>query len=247
MSPLLTWRVEARDGLTIVTVRGTVDTRSGPTLYRALAQCLRQEPRAVVVELSGASVTGPKAAGTFAGILDEARLWPGTPVLLCTPEATTAGVIAAAAGEPPPSYATVAEALSVLTRHNELVSRRLTPIAGAARRARDFVTEACVRWGVAQLTAPATLVASELVTNAVTHAHTTMTVQLALRPLDLFLAVIDGSPAEPVPRSDRRADAAGGRGLHLVGAAADRWGHRRHHDGKIVWARFRHHAEHTAE
>lgn len=40
----LEWQVESRDGLTIVTVSGTVDTRLGPALYRALTQCLLREP-----------------------------------------------------------------------------------------------------------------------------------------------------------------------------------------------------------
>ncbi|WP_431937057.1 hypothetical protein, partial [Micromonospora sp. RP3T] len=35
-APTLTWQVESRDGLTIVTVTGTVDTESAPDLYRTL-------------------------------------------------------------------------------------------------------------------------------------------------------------------------------------------------------------------
>jgi len=243
----LTWQVDSRDGLIIVTVSGTVDTWSGPALYHALARCLRSEPAAVVVDLSGASVADAESAGTFTKILGEAQRWPGTPVLLCTPEPATTGVITAAAEEPPPLYATVAEALSALTGCNELVTQVIPPVPGAARRAREVVTESCLRWDLPHLVAPATLVASELVSNAVMHAHTTMTLQLVLRPRHLFLAVIDGSPAEPVPRGERHSGAIGGRGLHLVGMSADGWDHQEHRDGKVVWARFGHHAARTKE
>jgi anti-sigma regulatory factor (Ser/Thr protein kinase)/anti-anti-sigma regulatory factor len=246
LSHPLTWQVESRDGLTIVAVNGAVDTRSGRTLHRVVTQYLGREPRAVVVDLSAARVVDPRAAETLAGILDEAQPWPGTPVLLCTPEAATAGVIAAAAEEPPPLYATVADALSVLTGSCGSISELMLPIWGVARRARDVVTEACVRWDVPQLTAPATLVASELVTNAAIHAHTIMTLHVTLRPRYLYIAVIDGSSAEPVPRSEHRADDISGRGLHLVTTMADRWGHERHQDGKVVWARLSRPTEPTA-
>ncbi|WP_229070263.1 ATP-binding protein [Actinoplanes sp. DH11] len=238
MSPSMTCRVESRDGLTVVTVNGTVDARSGPALHRTLSQCLTRDPGAVVVDLSGAIVTDPQAAGTLATILDEAQFWLGTPVLLCTPEAATADVIVAVAAEPPPLYPTVADALSALTQYGGPVSELLLPISGAARRARDVVTEACVRWNIPHLIAPATLVASELVSNAVMHARTMMTLQVTLRPRYLCVAVNDGSCAEPIPRGEHHADATGGRGLHLVDMAADRWGCQQHQDGKVVWARI---------
>ena len=239
MSHPLTWQVDSREGLIIVTVTGTVDARSGPGLHRALSRCLSGEPGAVVIDLAGASVPDPQAAQTFARILDEARPWPGTPVLLCTPEAPTADMIGAAVTEEPLLlYASVAEALSALTGYTDLISEAILPVPGAARQAREIVTEACARWDVPQLAAPATLVASELVTNAVVHARTAMTFQMTLRPRYLYLAVIDGSPAGPEPRGERRPDAIGGRGLHLVDMVTDRWAYHRNRDGKVVWARF---------
>nr|WP_296067951.1 ATP-binding protein [uncultured Actinoplanes sp.] len=238
MSDALTWQVESRDGLALVTVSGTVDTRSGSALYHALTQCLSREPRAVLVDLTRAGTTNSQAAQAFATVLNDAQPWPGTPVLLCTPDPATAAMITAVADAPPPLYATMTEALSTLEEYDDVVSEVALPVSGAARRARDVVTEACVRWNMPQLIAPATLVASELVTNAVLHAHTLTTLQVALRPRHLYLAVTDGSPDPPLPRTETRPDMIGGRGLHLVDIAADRWGYRQHHDGKTVWACF---------
>ncbi|GIE35364.1 hypothetical protein Ait01nite_084090 [Actinoplanes italicus] len=241
MSETLTWQLELHDGHTVVTVNGEVDGGSGPAaLYRTVTQCLDRESGAVVVDLSDAGVTSPEAAAILTRILDAPQLRLGTLVLVCKPDSATAAVLKAAATErPSPMYATVAKALSALAVRNDL-REVLLPVSGAARRARDIVTEACVMWDVAQLVAPATIVVSELVTNVVMHARTMMTLQVALRPRYLYLAVADGSPAVPLPRTEVRLDVIGGRGLRLVDHAADRWGHRRRHDGKVVWARFAH-------
>jgi len=81
-------------------------------------------------------------------------------------------------------------------------------------------------------------VASELISNAVEHAHTIMTLQVRLRPRYLHLAVFDGAEAEPVPRCGPDTEAAGGRGLQMVELVSTRWGYLRRTDGKVVWASF---------
>ncbi len=67
------------------------------------------------------------------------------------------------------------------------------------------------------------------------HAGTAMTLQARLRPRYLYLAVFDGSHAEPAPRH-HHLDTPGGRGLHMVQLFSARWGYQRRHDGKVVWA-----------
>ncbi|MGW4947282.1 ATP-binding protein [Actinoplanes sp. NPDC004185] len=236
MTQPASWQVESHDDLVTVTVRGTVDARSGPALQDSLSQCLRRRPRAVLVELSGATVTDAHAVEAFSTVATEARLWPGTPVLLCAPDTATAGLLTTKAEETPPLYARTADALRALASHDELISEDIRPVPGAARQARAIVTEACARWNVPHLTASATLVASELVTNAVVHAHTPVTFQIKMQPHYLYIAVFDGAAAEPEARSDHHADIPGGRGLHLVASAATTWGHQRQNGGKVVWA-----------
>ena len=113
----------------------------------------------------------------------------------------------------------------------------LLPVSQAPRHARNIVTEACLRWGLAHLLGPAALVISELVSNAVDHAHTLMTVEVARRGSDLYLAVHDGASAPPVVRevADRMLPLRG-RGLMLVAAAATTWGCDHREGGKTVWA-----------
>jgi hypothetical protein len=70
-----------------------------------------------------------------------------------------------------PVYACVADALSVLTRHDDVVHELILPVPGAARRARDIVTEACARWDFPRLTAHAALIVTELVTSGGPRGH----------------------------------------------------------------------------
>ncbi|MCM0677052.1 ATP-binding protein [Micromonospora phytophila] len=108
-------------------------------------------------------------------------------------------------------------------------------MAGACRRARELVTDACARWNLPEAVGPASLVLSELVGNVVRHAGTPMQVTLTLRRPYLHLAVVDGSRAHAVAGSpDARAE--GGRGLMLVRELTQRWGSMPAGDGKVVWA-----------
>jgi anti-sigma regulatory factor (Ser/Thr protein kinase) len=236
--PSLSWHVDSHDGLIVLTVRGTVDASSSSALYQALTHWLIREPVAVLVDLSGATIADPEAATTFSEIVQQADLWPGTPVGICAPDPFTASMIMNGSGESLPLFDTVADGRSALSGRAAHISELIVPGRGAARCARDIATEACARWDLPHLTAPAALVASELVTNAVVHAHTRITLQLLRRPRYLYLAVFDGSHTEPIPQRGHSADAPGGRGLQMVELVSTRWGYQRHHDGKVVWASF---------
>ena len=75
---------------------------------------------------------------------------------------------------------------------------------------------------------------SELVTNAVLHAATTMSVTLHILPDRIRIDVADGNPAFPSVK-DYGRDAATGRGLTLFDALATSWGVQAVPGGKIVW------------
>jgi anti-sigma regulatory factor (Ser/Thr protein kinase) len=79
-----------------------------------------------------------------------------------------------------------------------------------------------------------TLLVSELVTNAVTHAKTPCRVAAALKPRGLRVEVSDGSGHEPllVPES---TDVESGRGLLIVNELSAAWGWEFTAVGKVVW------------
>ncbi|MEU2602406.1 ATP-binding protein [Streptomyces hirsutus] len=108
--------------------------------------------------------------------------------------------------------------------------------------ARRRLREALADWGVAEeLTDTVTLLASELVTNAVLHCRVScaqVRVTLTLDGAELVLEVTDPD-RDRLPRPHRPAlGEEGGRGLALVAALADAWGCRQGPYTKCVWARF---------
>ncbi|MEU0337095.1 ATP-binding protein [Streptomyces sp. NPDC006193] len=109
--------------------------------------------------------------------------------------------------------------------------------------ARHYVRKALAGWGIAdELADRAILSANELVTNAVTHcrvSHARVRVTLILCGRELVLEVSDPDRDRPPRPRDPGPDEEGGRGLALVAALADSWGHRQGPYTKCVWARFR--------
>ncbi len=79
------------------------------------------------------------------------------------------------------------------------------------------------------------LVVSELVTNAVEHAGSDVTLRVRLGGDAAYVEVVDDVEQEP-RRVPAGAHASSGRGLHVVSAVARRWGVRRLARGKVVWA-----------
>ena len=107
---------------------------------------------------------------------------------------------------------------------------------GAARR---FIAARTAAWSFPEPAADQlVLIGSELVTNAVLHARTELTLTLELREDRVRISVKDRSQA-PATLRHYRADALTGRGLGVVAALSDRWGVSTAPDGKLVWAELR--------
>jgi anti-sigma regulatory factor (Ser/Thr protein kinase) len=108
--------------------------------------------------------------------------------------------------------------------------------------ARRLIDSAVASWGVGENVAQdAALVVSELVTNAVLHTGTVLSVRVRRLDPGVRVEVKDGSTQPPVPVTDRSEDLLAnpfmtGRGLALLSATADRWGSDPLPDGKAVWA-----------
>lgn len=104
---------------------------------------------------------------------------------------------------------------------------------GSVPRARHWV--AAFLSGVPEdLRQTATLLTSELVTNAVLHTATDVTVTAEVAPGSVRVEVADGSTELPTIK-DYGADAATGRGLTVLDSLADQWGTRIDDLGKVVW------------
>lgn len=102
------------------------------------------------------------------------------------------------------------------------------------RDARRFVVDTLVRWGQGELADAAALLVTEVVTNAVLHARTSLRVAVAPDDDGVRVHVSDGSSLVPTPRT-HGLDATTGRGLQLVAAMASAWGIDPMPQGKSVW------------
>ena len=109
------------------------------------------------------------------------------------------------------------------------------PAVSAVAAARRFVQATLVAWDDTDLVGDATLVASELATNAVRHASSAFRLTIGRTEAVVRIAVDDISPAPPA-RRDPTPAVPGGRGLAIIEMLSVRWGSEAHVDGKVVWA-----------
>jgi anti-sigma regulatory factor (Ser/Thr protein kinase) len=109
--------------------------------------------------------------------------------------------------------------------------------AASVPLARRFVRRTLEQWDRSEYEEAGTLLVSELVTNAVLHARTDLSVELVDGEDGVLLAVADESPGMPVLRRHSR-EAGTGRGLWLLDQYAASHGVdvTRPGRGKLVWA-----------
>jgi serine phosphatase RsbU (regulator of sigma subunit)/anti-sigma regulatory factor (Ser/Thr protein kinase) len=119
-------------------------------------------------------------------------------------------------------------------------SLELPAAATSPSRARMFVADLLDEWGLGTLVDAATLLTSELVTNAVRHAGTGMELAVSRTADDAVrIAVTDRAPAADVRARASADDAEGGRGLFLVEQLASGWGSAVDANAKTVWFELR--------
>jgi len=104
----------------------------------------------------------------------------------------------------------------------------------SAASARHFVDETLRRWHCDELFDVVALLTSELVTNAILHAHSEIELNVSLTPDAIRIDVADHSADLPAMRAAAEEDTSG-RGLGLVEALAMAWGVDERPGGKSVW------------
>lgn len=113
--------------------------------------------------------------------------------------------------------------------------------AESAATARKLVRTALAAWGLEDHIDDATVVITELVSNAVDHGRLPSIRVLVSRPTENWvrLGVVDRSKAIPIMRADSDGDRIRGRGLVLVDSLTQRWGTDLYRWGKQVWGEMR--------
>lgn len=135
----------------------------------------------------------------------------------------------------PRSYATVLPAEAGQSSRASALSDVFVPVPAAVPAARRFVTAVLTSWGHDALLVDASLVTSELATNAVEHAASPFRLRLDRTVAHVRITIEDVAPTHPQLRAAAPED-FNGRGMAIVQDLAERWGCDALPDGKTVWA-----------
>lgn len=112
-------------------------------------------------------------------------------------------------------------------------SAQFPPARSAPHEVRIFMRERLEEWNATDLAETAEILISELVSNVVRHANSTIDLDASYDDGTLRIEVRDGSSI--VPAIKDLANAEGGFGLRIVEAVADEWGVTQLANGKAVW------------
>lgn len=218
---------------------GPLDEDVVKDLILAIEHALAELPRAVVCDLSSVVDAEPDAVEQIASAGRHVHQWPGVPVAVACPDTqlreklsvTALGRHLLLAASRQAALAALAEAAAALT-----ATTSLPPHPTAAHDAREFITHTLAAWQLGTANDTACLVATELVTNAMLHAGTTIELSVAAHQQDVRLTVRDHSPNLPLHRGTDHFENSG-RGLLIVGVLSRAWGVLPARDGgKVVWA-----------
>jgi Histidine kinase-like ATPase domain len=223
----------------------TVRWQAGSDLAADVNSALAARAQVVVCDLRSASVSASDVLETLRPVTRYLRDWPGAGVVVVCP--VYSEVRSAVRSMIRPQTLVLSESadegleqlysrLPSLQRTELHLAAQLT----SARASRMFVARSLFNWQLHSLVAGASLVVSELVTNAVVHAASAVVVTLSRADGRVQMLVSDQGAGQPEARFDEpERHVFGGRGLLLVQAATRGWGvFPGRSGGKTVWAVF---------
>lgn len=117
--------------------------------------------------------------------------------------------------------------------HRSFPAGRLGPGAEAVSVGRHYVRDCLAGLGASDAVVEVvTLLASEVLTNAVLYGPPPVSVRVHLAGDRVRVSVLDSTTQPPIMRE---GDATGGWGLHLIDRGAADWGYHVQEPGKCVW------------
>jgi DNA-binding NarL/FixJ family response regulator len=207
----------------------------------AISEVKRTQPDLAIVDLAMPVVTGLEAIEGIRAVS------PSTKVVVVSgfPRGRLAEMVAAKG-----ATAYVEKGLSARRMVNEIISvagvlevvegvldQRRTQLAADVRSsagARRFMEETLRRWECGEVLDIVNILVSELVTNAIKHAHSEADVMVLLTSTAIRIEVTDTGEGVPQPK-ELVQEGTSGRGLAIVDVMSSAWGVVPHEHGKTVW------------
>jgi hypothetical protein len=219
---------------------GVLDSTSYGAIRDAVVKAAIDQPPAVVVEVTDLRVPQASAWAVFTSARWLTSRWPDVPMaLVCTHPSGRSAMRRIGIHRYVPVYGSVASAVATVS---EVESRRRRRVRQGWRHdpstlpaAQQFVAHWLTTWGVTTMIPTASVVATVLVDNALTHTDGDLDLRLEHDGRNVTVAVTDTSPMPAAIAEDAEA-----RGemteLMIVDALSVAWGNTPSADGKVVWA-----------
>ena len=221
----------------VLRLAGELSLPSAGTVCGAVTKALLEVDR-VLVDVSRLRLTSTPAVQVFPSTLAAMGGWPWARLVLFGADPSLAGSLSElGVTSAVPLAADEPDARHLLERRPPTVSRYLDleKAVSSSIRARLFAAAACTDWQLDALRDDAVIISSELVANAVLHAHTECRLTVQLDACGLTIAVQDYRPGR-IRRPPVDATNLQGLGLFVVDRLSQSWGTSPTADGKKVWA-----------
>lgn len=220
---------------------GTLDGTTYRDVRDAVVKAAIDEPRVLVLDVTDLRAPSPSAWSAFTSARWLVARWPHVPMgLVCAHAAGRRTLRRNGVGRYLPIYGSRGSAAAALTVDRERAVRQRARQRWPAHRsslpaARRFVADVLHDWGVDGLIPAASVVATVLVDNVLTHTDSEPDVRLEADGDKVTVAVADGSAA--LAEMPEHAEALGVlTDLMMVSSLCAAWGNSPTADGKVVWA-----------
>ncbi len=222
---------------TVVTADGELDLSTYPEFRDGLLKTATDAGDGLIVDITGLAIDDPSLTSVFSLVALRISDWPGIPFAVVAGQSGRDLLRRMTADRFVAVCPDVERARSTLRRPvRQRVERTFSRDTTTSAHARAFVADMFDQWAIAELTADAWLVVTELVENVLTHTDSVPRLRLDLRRGICRIAVVDDDP-HPVAVRERLGPLEPGLGLLVVAQIATTWGcSRSWRGGKVVWA-----------
>lgn len=230
-----------RDGVVILTVTGLLDDATEMTMRSAIVAAATDGPRALIVDVSGLTVSSSSSWAVFTSSHCQGSVWRAVPMaLLCKHQSGQDEIRRTGLPRYLPLYTSLSEALAGVRGCGNPMRRRasveLPTLPGSVDRAGRLVADWLTQWCETEFIAAATTVATVFLEDVIAHAcGATALLRLESTGSSITMAVDDANPA-PAELAVASEALPGSAGLEIVRALTLAWGNAPTESGKSVWA-----------